>query len=232
MTGVRSVFGIDVGGTFTDFVAYDPKTRKIEVWKELSTPGDPVTGIVCRACWPRRSTRSANLRLGTTVATNAILERKGAIVAYVTTKGFRDVPFIQRGNRKFHYDMSWVKPKPLVKRRHCFELNERIDAYGQVVTPLDEAEVRARGEGDRGDPGDRGGRRLPPVLLPQPGARAARQGDPRRGAARHADLDLLRRAAEVEGIRARLDHASPTPISSRSSADSCRPMRGRLDEAG
>jgi N-methylhydantoinase A len=60
----------------------------------------------------------------------------------VTTKGFRDVPFIQRGNRKSHYDMSWVKPKPLVKRRHCFELNERIDAYGQVVTPLDDAEVR------------------------------------------------------------------------------------------
>ena len=72
-----------------------------------------------------------------------MLERKGAVVAYVTTRGFKDVPFIQRGNRKSHYDMSWVKPKPLVKRRHCFELDERIDAYGQVVTPLDEAEVRA-----------------------------------------------------------------------------------------
>ena len=71
-----------------------------------------------------------------------VLERKGAVVAYITTKGFRDVPFIQRGNRKFHYDMSWVKPKPLVKRRHCFELTERIDAHGRVITPLDEAEVR------------------------------------------------------------------------------------------
>ena len=70
-----------------------------------------------------------------------MLERKGAVVAYVTTRGFKDVPFIQRGNRKAHYDMSWVKPKPLVKRRHCFELTERIDAYGQVVTPLDPAEV-------------------------------------------------------------------------------------------
>ena len=68
-----------------------------------------------------------------------MLERKGAVVAYVTTKGFRDVTFIQRGNRKSHYDMSWVKPKPLVKRRHCFEVTERIDSYGKVITPLDEA---------------------------------------------------------------------------------------------
>jgi N-methylhydantoinase A len=139
LTGVRSVFGIDVGGTFTDFVAYDPNTRKVEVWKELSTPEDPVTGIV--AGLAGRDDQVANLRIGTTVATNAILERTGAVVAYVTTKGFRDVPFIQRGNRKAHYDMSWVKPKPLIKRRHCFELNERMDAYGQVVTPLDEEEV-------------------------------------------------------------------------------------------
>jgi N-methylhydantoinase A len=83
------------------------------------------------------------VRLGTTVATNAMLERKGATVAYVTTKGFRDVPFIQRGNRRYHYDMSWLKPTPLVHRRHCFELTERLDAKGNVLTPLDEAEVRA-----------------------------------------------------------------------------------------
>jgi N-methylhydantoinase A len=142
MTGMRNVLGVDVGGTFTDFVAYDPNTRKVAVWKELSTPADPVTGIIAGLAGHDDRHAVANLRIGTTVATNAILERKGAVVAYVTTKGFRDVPFIQRGNRKAHYDMSWVKPKPLVKRRHCFELNERIDAYGQVVTRLDEAEVR------------------------------------------------------------------------------------------
>ena len=142
MTGMRNVLGVDVGGTFTDFVAYDPKSRRFEVWKELSTPGDPVTGIIAGLARHENRQRIANLRIGTTVATNAILERKGAIVAYVTTKGFRDVPFIQRGNRKWHYDMSWVKPKPLVKRRHCFELTERIDASGEVVIPLDEEEVR------------------------------------------------------------------------------------------
>ncbi|MBV8184429.1 MAG: hydantoinase/oxoprolinase family protein, partial [Hyphomicrobiales bacterium] len=139
MTAPRSVFGIDVGGTFTDFVAYDPNTRKIAVWKELSTPADPVSGIIEGLAGHEHAV--ANLRIGTTVATNAVLERTGAIVAYITTKGFRDIPFIQRGNRKAHYDMSWVKPKPLIKRRHCFELNERIDAHGNVVTPLEEGEV-------------------------------------------------------------------------------------------
>ena len=141
-TSMRSVLGIDVGGTFTDFVAYDPATRKITVWKDLSTPGDPVTGIIAGLAQHPDQSGIENLRIGTTVATNAILERKGAVVAYVTTKGFRDVPFIQRGNRKAHYDMSWVKPKPLMKRRHCFEIDERIDAYGKVITPLDDAEVR------------------------------------------------------------------------------------------
>lgn len=139
---MRSILGIDVGGTFTDFAAYDPATKKVTVWKELSTPGDPVTGIIAGLAQHPAARTVDNLRIGTTVATNAVLERKGATVAYVTTKGFRDVPFIQRGNRKSHYDMSWVKPKPLVKRRHCFEIDERIDNHGQVVTPLDDAQVR------------------------------------------------------------------------------------------
>ena len=138
---MQHLLGIDVGGTFTDFVAHDP-SGGLEVWKVLSVPTDPVTGILDGLERYPSADAIGNIRLGTTVATNAVLERKGATVAYVTTRGFRDVPFIQRGNRKSHYDMSWVKPKPLVKRRHCFELAERIDAYGEVVTPLDPAEVR------------------------------------------------------------------------------------------
>jgi N-methylhydantoinase A len=145
--------GIDVGGTFTDFVAYDREKKVVEVWKELSTPTDPVVGII-GGLDRYGSDRAAvdHMRLGTTVATNAILERKGATVAYVTTKGFRDVIFIQRMNRKFHYDMSWVKPKPLAKRRHCFELDERVDAYGKVLKELDDSEVRAVGETIAGMP--------------------------------------------------------------------------------
>ena len=143
MIDKRSVLGIDVGGTFTDFVAYDFRTNAIKTWKEPSTPDDPVEGIVAGLKRNGDCDAIANVRIGTTVATNALLERKGATIAYVTTKGFRDVPFIQRGNRRAHYDMSWVKPKPLVRRRHCFELSERIDAYGEVVIPLDEVQVRA-----------------------------------------------------------------------------------------
>lgn len=137
----RLTVGIDVGGTFTDFVAYDPDGQVVTVWKNLSTPANPTDGVLEGL---KRITDSIrNLRLGTTVATNAILERRGARVGYVTTKGFRDVPFIQRGNRKHHYDASWVKPKPLMKRRDCFELDERMLASGAVHKPVDTAEVEA-----------------------------------------------------------------------------------------
>ena len=139
---MRYMLGIDVGGTFTDFVAYDSETQAIDVWKHLSVPQDPVAGIRAGLTQFAHPEAIRNTRLGTTIATNAVLERKGAVVAYVTTKGFRDVPFIQRGNRKFHYDMSWVKPKPLMKRRHCFEVAERVDRYGRIITPLDEQQAR------------------------------------------------------------------------------------------
>ncbi len=114
---MRFMLGIDVGGTFTDFAAYDRDTGEIEVWKHLSTPANPVDGILAGLSRFAHKSDIANIRLGTTVATNALLERTGATVAYVTTEGFRDVLFIQRGNRKFHYDMSWVKPKPLATRQ-------------------------------------------------------------------------------------------------------------------
>jgi N-methylhydantoinase A len=83
-----------------------------------------------------------NVRLGTTVVTNALLERTGAVVAYLTTEGFRDVPFMQRGHRKSHYDPSWIKANPFVKRRHCYEVSERIDYQGSVVVQLDETKLR------------------------------------------------------------------------------------------
>ena len=129
--------GIDVGGTFTDFVSYDSDSKTISVWKNPSTPRDPNDGILNGLGRFENPGDINNIRLGTTIATNAILERKGATVGYVTTKGFRDVPFIQRGNRRGHYDITWVKPKPLAKRRHCYEVDERIMADGTVQTPLD-----------------------------------------------------------------------------------------------
>ncbi len=140
---MSDVVGIDVGGTFTDFVRYSPETRALDVWKTLSTPADPIDGILEGLGRSGDVGEIGNIRLGTTIATNAILERKGAIVAYVTTTGFRDVPFIQRGKRKSHYDITWVKAKPLVKRRDCYEVDERITARGEVYRPLDEDQIRA-----------------------------------------------------------------------------------------
>jgi N-methylhydantoinase A len=139
----RYLVGVDVGGTFTDFVSYDVETGAMAAWKNLSTPDDPTDGVLTGLKRFARPDEIAHIRLGTTIATNAILERKGATVAYLTTRGFRDVPFIQRGNRRSHYDITWIKPKPLVEHRHCLEVDERIDRYGQVVAPLDEAGLRA-----------------------------------------------------------------------------------------
>ena len=73
---------------------------------------------------------------GTTVATNAILQRTGANIVFITTAGFEDVPFIQRINRKKEYDLHWLKPEPLVRRRNCLGVKERINAQGEVVVPL------------------------------------------------------------------------------------------------
>lgn len=139
---MQIMLGIDVGGTFTDFVAQDVESGTTTVWKSLSEAGDPVTGILHGLERFEEIERIDVIRLGTTVATNALLERTVASIAYVTTAGFRDVLFIQRGHRRFHYDLSWKKPSPLVKRRNCYELDERIDNKGNVVTPLNEQQVR------------------------------------------------------------------------------------------
>jgi N-methylhydantoinase A len=139
----RYLVGVDVGGTFTDFVAYDRQTRALAVWKNLTTPDDPTTGILTGLARFSDGEVVANLRLGTTVATNAILERKGARVAYVATRGFRDIPFLQRGHRKHHYDSGWVRSRALVLRRDCFEVDERLTANGEVLRALDDDSVAA-----------------------------------------------------------------------------------------
>jgi len=135
--------GIDIGGTFTDFVAFDEANRQLKAWKNLSTPRDPIEGVMTGLKAFGGTDEIGSIRLGTTVATNALLEGKGAVVAYLTTRGFRDVPFIGRGNRRNHYDLRWVKPKPFVKRHNAFEVNERIGPSGAVIEKLDESQVRA-----------------------------------------------------------------------------------------
>ncbi len=133
--------GIDIGGTFTDFVSFDSKTNKVKAWKNLSTPENPFDGVLKGIKEIEELNSIKKIRLGTTIATNAILQRKGANVAYITTKGFRDIPFIQRGNRKSHYDMTWIKSKPLVSRRNCFEIDERINHKGEILKKINDKEI-------------------------------------------------------------------------------------------
>jgi N-methylhydantoinase A len=137
-----NIIGIDIGGTFTDFVLYLQQSGKIEFWKEPSTPEDPIEAVIAGLKRVDNLSLAGKIRLGTTIATNALLTRRGAKVGYVTTRGFRDIPFIQRGDRRSHYDIGWIKAKPFVERRYCYEVNERLSAKGEVIVPLEEAEVR------------------------------------------------------------------------------------------
>ena len=141
MTAFR--VGIDTGGTFTDLIALDESTGEIHLGKVFSTPGQPAEALLnalAQAQIPLPAVKQ--LIHGTTVATNALLEHKGAKVAYVTTAGFEDIPFIQRIRREYHYDLMWVKPAPLVERYHCFGATERVDYRGEVVIPLDLASLQ------------------------------------------------------------------------------------------
>ena len=134
--------GIDTGGTFTDFVVFDPESKHIETFKVLSTPQDPAAAILEGLGRPEGQS-ARDLVHGSTVATNALLERKGARTALVTTAGFRDVLHIGRQNRPALYDFFADPPAPLVPRQHRLEVAERIDYRGEVVTPLDKAGIEA-----------------------------------------------------------------------------------------
>ena len=135
--------GIEVGGTFTDLVAVDGS--RVEITKVPSTPKSPDIGAFAALASAGIDPESVtDLVHGSTVATNAILERKGARIAFVATKGFRDILFIQRHDRRSIYDLKYRKPQPPVSRRDCFEVAERIDARGAVVSPLDIDAVRSQ----------------------------------------------------------------------------------------
>ena len=133
---------IDIGGTFTDLVALDEVTGEITLEKALTTPGNFADGVIhtirLSELDPKVVTQFVH---GTTVVINALTERHGAKVALVTTRGFRDVLEIQRGNRTDMYNMFYEKPKPFVPRRHRLEVSERVSFRGDVLIPLSEEEV-------------------------------------------------------------------------------------------
>jgi N-methylhydantoinase A len=133
--------GVEVGGTFTDLVAMNKD--EVRVIKVPTTPASPDIGVI-------NALRAAKIDFasiedfahGSTVATNAVLERKGGRIAFLATEGFRDILFLQRHNRKRIYDLKYKKPEPPVKRSDCFEVAERVLSTGAVEASLDEVKFR------------------------------------------------------------------------------------------
>ena len=138
--------GVDVGGTFTDIALWDEARQRLTVLKLPSVPADPAEGILAgiRAIAARDGVPPASLSFvahGTTVATNALLEKKGARTALLTTRGFRDLLEIARQKRPDLYDLQADKPPALVPRAWRLEAGERLLADGTVREKLHEADV-------------------------------------------------------------------------------------------
>lgn len=135
------VVGIDVGGTFTDLY-YRDEGHNERILKVSSTPSDPSRGLLDALLAANVSPEALDAIVhGTTIATNAVIERRGARCALVTTKGFRDVLELGRRDRPQVFGLSGVQ-RPLIPRDRRFEVSERIDHRGAVLLPLDEGEVR------------------------------------------------------------------------------------------
>jgi len=143
----RLKVGTDIGGTFTDFVAIDDATGEIWLEKTLTTPADPSQGIfnglASYADNPGLNVDDyQTLVHGTTLVINALIERKGASTALITTAGFRDVLEMRDELRYDVYDLQIEFPAPLAPRKHRFEIAERTAADGRVLQPVQEEQVR------------------------------------------------------------------------------------------
>src|SRR5438105_6673070 len=140
-----NIVGIDIGGTFTDLVGCID--GRIVTSKPSHVPADPTRGVADTIeIAQTEMAQLAEVLHGSTVTINTVLERKGARTALITTKGFRDVYAIGRGNRIEAFNLFFHRPRPLVPRELTFEVSERIDAAGAVLTPLAEDDVRRLAE--------------------------------------------------------------------------------------
>ncbi|TEU07294.1 MAG: hydantoinase/oxoprolinase family protein, partial [Candidatus Aminicenantes bacterium] len=141
--------GIDVGGTFTDFLLTS-KDGSSEIYKVLSTPDDPSIGLM-EGLAEMAKARNISLKEfikdvetivhGTTVTTNAVLTRRGAKTGLLTTKGLRDALEMRRGIREEQYNNRYTNVEPLVPRHLRFPVEERLDYKGDIVTPLKKKDV-------------------------------------------------------------------------------------------
>lgn len=140
--------GFDIGGTFTDLVMIDDSSGQITSYKLLTTPHEPAAAVMDGVRHLLEHARVSGHAIdtaihGTTLITNAIVERKGARTSLITTKGFRDILEIGKEMRYDIYDLRLVLPAPLVARPLRLEVTERLNARGEVVTPIVKAELEA-----------------------------------------------------------------------------------------
>ncbi len=137
--------GIDIGGTFTDFVLFDSANQQITTFKILSTPQDPgqavLNGLQQAGLLPPPPDTRLEIMHGSTVATNALLERKGAAIALIATRGFKDILQIGRQNRPELYNLNFQLPAPLAPPELRFEIDERVSAEGVVLKAVDPTEL-------------------------------------------------------------------------------------------
>src|SRR5438093_12928210 len=131
--------GVDTGGTFTDFVVI--RNGRIEIFKEFSTPAEPEDAIL-RGLARLQQDKPAEVIHGSTVATNALLERKGARVALLTTEGFEDVLVIGRQTRRELYNIFVTRPAPLVPERLRLGVKERTLYDGSIERELDASHLK------------------------------------------------------------------------------------------
>src|SRR6476646_1702526 len=147
-TPSRYRIGFDIGGTFTDFILLDTQRNDIRLHKCLTTPHDPSVGALQGLAELLQAARLTLADIGdvvhgTTLVTNALIERSGARLGLITTRGFRDI--LEMGTEQ-RYDIYYLFlrfPDPLVPRRHRLEVAERMDRDGNALTPLDPNEARA-----------------------------------------------------------------------------------------
>lgn len=136
--------GVDVGGTFTDCVAFDSQQGDFIVFKQPSTPRNPmqamIEGIAQMELSPGQLQMFAH---GTTVSTNAVIQKTGSIAGIITTDGFRDILQLRRTNRTDVYNLQWTPPKELVPREYRKEVRERVNSLGEVLIAVSKNEVMA-----------------------------------------------------------------------------------------
>src|ERR1700750_1301518 len=137
-----NIVGVDIGGTFTDLVGC--VDGRIVTSKTSTVPADPTRGIADSLALAHcHMPAISELLHGSTIALTTVLERKGARTALITTRGFRDPYAIARGNRIEAFNLFFHRPKPLIPRELTFEITERMNAKGEVLTPMRDDEVQA-----------------------------------------------------------------------------------------